>query len=86
MNVVLVTSVAINVLLLGGSVYMMLVYDSVLPSRSMPTLAGLFALVVMVFLFQAIFDAVRADALLGLANGVSVICLSRCIGPPCGAR
>jgi ATP-binding cassette subfamily C protein len=69
-TVVVATSVVVNVLLIGGSVYMMLVYDSVLPSRSLPTLAGLFALVALVYLFQAIFDAIRAEALLNFANGV----------------
>jgi ATP-binding cassette subfamily C protein len=70
LTVVVVTSVAINVLLIGGSIYMMLVYDSVLPSRSLPTLAGLFVLLAAAYLFQACFDAVRAEALLGVANGV----------------
>lgn len=71
-NLVLVgiASLLLNVLVFAGSGYMMLVYDSVLPSRSIPTLAGLFAMLVLIYLFQAIFEAIRAEALLGVANGV----------------
>ena len=63
-------SVFINVLVFAGSAYMMLVYDSVLPSRSVPTLVGLFGMLALVYLFQAAFEAIRSEALLGLANGV----------------
>lgn len=63
-------SVFINVLVFAGSAYMMLVYDSVLPSRSVPTLVGLFGMLALVYLFQALFEAIRSEALLGLANGV----------------
>jgi len=67
---VAMASVFINVLVFAGSAYLMLVYDSVLPSRSVPTLVGLFAMLLLVYLFQAIFEAIRGEALLGLANGV----------------
>ena len=63
-------SVFINVLVFAGSAYMMLVYDSVLPSRSVPTLVGLFGMLALVYLFQALFEAIRSEALLGLANSV----------------
>ena len=46
-------------LLLGGSIYMMLVYDSVLPSHSMPTLFGLLAMIIVVYVFQGLFDTTR---------------------------
>lgn len=49
---------------------MMLVYGSALPSRSVPTLTGLFAMLVLVYLFHALFEAIRAEALLGVANGI----------------
>ena len=39
-------SALLNVLLLAGSLYMMLVYDFVIPGRSIPTLMGLLLLVV----------------------------------------
>ena len=71
-NLVLVgiASVLLNVLVFAGSGYMMLVYDSVLPSRSLPTLIGLFGMLVIVYAFQALFEAIRSEALLGVANGV----------------
>ena len=56
-------SALVNVLHLSGSVFMMEVYDRVLPSRSMPTLVGLAAILVMLYLFQATFDIVRARIL-----------------------
>lgn len=65
--VVAVLSAALNVLLLGGSIYMMLVYDSVLPSRSIPTLVGLLLMVVAVYVFQGVFDAFRSRLLSDVA-------------------
>ena len=67
---VIAASLLLNVLVFAGSIYMMLVYDSVLPSRSIPTLVGLFALVLVIYLFQAIFEGIRSEALLTVANGV----------------
>lgn len=63
MVVVVVLSAALNVLVLGGSIYMMLIYDSVLPSRSIPTLVGLLVLVMIVYAFQGVFDAFRSRLL-----------------------
>jgi ATP-binding cassette subfamily C protein PrsD len=68
--VVLAASALFNVLVFSGSLYLMLVYDSVLPSRSLPTLFGLFAILTVLYVFQYIFDVVRSDALLTIANGV----------------
>ena len=56
---VLIIGAVLNVLLLGGSIYMMLIYDSVLPSHSVPTLVGLLLMVIVVYLFQGFFDTVR---------------------------
>lgn len=67
---VLIVSAVLNVLLLGGSIYMMLVYDSVLPSHSIPTLVGLLVMVLAVYLFQAFFDNMRAGMLADVANAV----------------
>lgn len=53
----------LNVLLLGGSFYMMLIYDSVLPSHSIPTLFGLLAMIVVVYVFQGLFDVGRSGIL-----------------------
>ena len=53
----------INVLMLSGSLFMLQVYDRVLPSRSIPTLVGLFGLLALVCSFQAILDMTRARIL-----------------------
>ncbi|RDI49529.1 type I secretion system permease/ATPase [Microvirga subterranea] len=53
----------INLLYLSGSVFMMEVYDRVLPSRSLPTLVGLCLIVVGLYLFQGLFDALRGRIL-----------------------
>jgi ATP-binding cassette subfamily C protein len=53
----------INILYLSGSIFMMEVYDRVLPSRSIPTLVGLSLIIVMLYLFQGLFDAVRGRIL-----------------------
>ena len=68
--VVLGVSAILNVLLLGGSLYMMMVYDSVLPSRSIPTLVGLAILVMIVYAFQGFFENMRAGMLADVANAV----------------
>ncbi|MEM8724079.1 MAG: type I secretion system permease/ATPase [Pseudomonadota bacterium] len=52
-------SAIINILLLGGPIYMLLIYDSVMPSGSTATLFGLLAMIVMLYLFQGLFDLLR---------------------------
>lgn len=56
-------SCAINILMLTGPLFMLQVYDRVLASRSVPTLAALFALVAGLYLFLALFDLIRTKAL-----------------------
>jgi PrtD family type I secretion system ABC transporter len=53
----------INVLMLTGSLFMLQVYDRVLPSRSIPTLIGLVALVALLYAFQGILEFVRGRIL-----------------------
>ena len=53
----------LNVLTLAGSFFMLLVYDRVLPSHSLPTLAGLLVLVSVVYFFQAMLEFVRSSIL-----------------------
>ncbi len=53
----------INVLYLSGSIFMMEVYDRVLPSRSIPTLVGLSVIIVVLYLFQGLFDMIRGRIL-----------------------
>src|ERR1043166_417681 len=50
----------INILYLTGSVYMLEVYDRVLPSRSIPTLIGLSILALTLYAFQGVLDLLRA--------------------------
>jgi ATP-binding cassette, subfamily C, type I secretion system permease/ATPase len=61
-------SVLINVLMLTGSLYMLEVYDRVLPSRSVPTLVGLSILTATLFLFQAVLDLTRGRLLVRVGN------------------
>ena len=56
-------SAILNIMALTGSLFMLEVYDRVLPSRSVPTLVGLLALVVAVYLFQGLLDGIRGRLL-----------------------
>src|ERR1700757_4267635 len=58
-----VFSGVINLLMLSGSLYMLQVYDRVLPGRNVATLAGLSAMVLVAYLFQAYFEAARSRML-----------------------
>src|SRR5918998_2853501 len=49
----------INILMLTGSIYMLQVYDRVLPSRSLPTLVGLTLIIIFLFALQGLLDFVR---------------------------
>jgi PrtD family type I secretion system ABC transporter len=63
LGAVAIFSGVINLLMLSGSLYMLQVYDRVLPSRSVATLLGLSAMVLIAYLFQAYFEAARARML-----------------------
>jgi PrtD family type I secretion system ABC transporter len=52
-------SCAVNVLMFAGPIYMLQVYDRVIPGRSIPTLVGLTLMLVAAFAFQGFLDAVR---------------------------
>ncbi|QRI63471.1 type I secretion system permease/ATPase [Shinella sp. PSBB067] len=71
-------SAVVNILYLTGSLFMMEVYDRVLPSRSLPTLAALLGLVVVLYLFQGLFDALRGRLLVRIADRLDQA-LSPCI-------
>lgn len=66
-----VISAFLNILLLGGSIYMLLIYDSVLPSQSVPTLLALLTMVLVVYIFQAVFEIFRSRILADMANGLT---------------
>ena len=67
---VLAFSAVLNVLMLTGSVYMLQVYDRVLASGSVPTLLGLFAIVVVLYGFLGFYDFLRVRLLSRAALGL----------------
>jgi ATP-binding cassette subfamily C protein PrsD len=60
---VAVFSGVVNLLTLSGSLYMLQVYDRVIPSRNVATLFGLSAIVLLAYLLQGYFDALRSRML-----------------------
>ena len=67
---VLALSTMINLLTLGSSIYLMMVYDRVLPSHSLPTLFTLFLMVSIAFAFQGAFDVMRSQLLADIATAL----------------
>jgi ATP-binding cassette subfamily C protein len=63
-------SAAINLLGLAGSMFMLQVYDRVLPSRSVPTLLALVALVVVVFAIQGGLETIRMRLLVRIGRSL----------------
>ena len=55
-----VFSGAINILALTGAIYMLQVYDRVIPSRSIPTLIGLTVILVLLFAANGVLDVLRS--------------------------
>lgn len=60
---VAIFSGVVNLLTLSGSLYMLQVYDRVIPSRSVATLVGLSLIVLLAYLLQGYFDALRTRML-----------------------
>src|SRR5579871_6364930 len=60
---VAVMSCMINLLYLTGSLFMLEVYDRVLPSRSVPTLVGLIILAGGLYMAQGVLDLIRGRIL-----------------------
>ena len=58
----------INILMLSGSLYMLQVYDRVIPSRNVATLIGLSLMVLLAYLVQGYFDALRTRMLSRVAT------------------
>lgn len=56
---VFMVSAVLNILMLSGSFFMLLVYDEVLTSRSLPTLVGLLLMVSVAYAFMAGLDYIR---------------------------
>jgi len=58
----------VNILMLSGSLYMLQVYDRVIPSRNIATLVGLSLMVLLAYLVQGYFEALRARMLCRVAT------------------
>jgi ATP-binding cassette subfamily C protein len=61
-------SALINLLMLTSSVFMLEVYDRVLPSRSVPTLVGLSILAAVLLTFQALLEITRGRLLVRIGS------------------
>ena len=59
-----------NILMLSGAMFMLEIYDRVLPSRSMPTLVGLLVLVAALFTVLGILDAIRGRILVRIGGAL----------------
>ena len=56
-------SAGINLLMLAGPLYMLQIYDRVLSSGSVPTLIGLFAIIVVLYGFLGLYEFIRSRLL-----------------------
>jgi ATP-binding cassette, subfamily C, type I secretion system permease/ATPase len=63
-------SILINILMLTGPLFMLQVYDRVIPSHSLPTLVGFAILAAGLFAFQGILDTIRGRVLLRIGSSV----------------
>jgi ATP-binding cassette, subfamily C, type I secretion system permease/ATPase len=59
-----------NILMLTGSLFMLEVYDRVIPSRSVPTLVALLILAGGLYAAQGIIDAIRSRILVRVGNSL----------------
>lgn len=65
-----IMSCMINLLYLNGSLFMLEVYDRVLPSRSVPTLVGLIILAGGLYIAQGILDLIRGRILVRIGTSL----------------
>jgi ATP-binding cassette subfamily C protein len=63
-------SCTINVLMLTGALFMLQVYDRILPSHSVPTLVGLFVIVIILYAGQGLLDMVRARIMVRIGRSL----------------
>ena len=68
---VAIVSGLINILMLTGPLFMLQVYDRVLPSHSVPTLIGLAVVTIALFSFQGVLDACRGRILLRIGGSLN---------------
>jgi len=60
----------INILSLTGSLFMLEVYDRVLPGRSVSTLVGLTIIAALLFIFQGVLEITRGRILVRIGNQI----------------
>jgi PrtD family type I secretion system ABC transporter len=60
----------LNILALTGSLFMLEIYDRVLPSRSIPTLVGLTILVSVLYIFFGLLDLIRGRVLIRVGSAL----------------
>ncbi|MFO1151127.1 MAG: type I secretion system permease/ATPase [Alsobacter sp.] len=68
--VLVLFSAFVNVLYLTGSLFMLEIYDRVIPGRSIPTLIGLCAIALFLYLCQGVLDAIRARVLTRMGSSI----------------
>lgn len=76
----------VNILALSGSLFMMEVYDRVIPSRNIPTLVGLFVLVLVLYVFQGLLDLMRSRLLVRVGASVDEVMSPRLYGAIVGLQ
>ena len=59
-----------NLLMLSGALFMLEIYDRVLPSRSLPTLVGLLILVAGLYAAQGVLDMIRSRILVRVGRSL----------------
>src|ERR1700685_2643221 len=59
-----------NLLMLSGALFMLEIYDRVLPSRSVPTLIALLILVTGLYAAQGAIDTIRSRILVRVGNSL----------------
>ena len=66
--------------MLTGPLFMLQVYDRVLPSRSIPTLVGLGLFAMTLYVFQGVLEATRARLLLRIGLALDARLSARVFG------
>ena len=70
-------SVLINILMLTGPLFMLQVYDRVLPSRSIPSLIGFAVLATLLYAFQGLLEGIRGRVLVRIGASLDELLSSR---------
>ena len=68
--VIVLLSAFHNLLVLSGSIYMMLIYDMVIPSGNGASLVGLLLILLVAYAFQSGFELLRSSMLRRIGRGV----------------